>query len=112
MIPLHKRARIKALLRTGADRETVASAYGVSLRTVARIALEPEYAEDEATERRRRGIGRPPLTRPFRPVVESLLDAHPPMTTASVLQLIRMIGYTGRKTAAYELVRSVRNRQR
>jgi len=112
MIPLRTRARIKALLNSGAPRDSVAAAHGVSMRTVARIAAEPEYAEDEESERRRRGIGRPALTQPYRPVVESLLEARPPMKTASVLQLMQMLGYTGHKTAAYELVRAVRGKRR
>lgn len=109
MIPVSERRRIQALLRGGRSKASVARETGVSLRSVKRIAKEPELDHtDDARERRRRGIGRPSLARAFRELVLGLLREDPDLKSAEILRRARDAGYEGGKSALYALVASLR----
>ena len=109
MIPVSYRLRIQALLRKGFSKASVARKTGVSLRSVKRIAKEPELGlTDDAAEHRRRGIGRPSIVQAFRPLVIDLLREHPEMKSAAILRRARSLGYPGGKSALYTLISSLR----
>jgi transposase len=104
-----KRHEIQVLLKAGLPQAEVARLAGVSLRTVQRIQIEPVIASvDDEAERERRPIGRPSKAEPFRKFVLELLSEDPELMSLEILRRARLSGYTGGKTALYELVASVR----
>jgi transposase len=104
-----KRHEIQVLLKAGLPQAEVARLAGVSLRTVRRIQAEPTVAEvDDEAERERRQIGRPSKAEPFRKLVMELLGEEPELMSLEILRRARLAGYTGGKTALYELVATVR----
>src|SRR5881396_2218352 len=66
-------------------------------------------APKEAGVGRARSPGRPSVVAPFRLLLGMLLQADPRMKSAEVLQRMRQAGYTGGKSALYEMVRSLRS---
>jgi hypothetical protein len=56
----------------------------------------------------RKAIGRPSKAEPFRQFVSGHLAADRHLTTSELLRLARSAGYQGRKSAFYDLVRSLR----
>ena len=83
---------------------------GVSLRSVKRIAKEPEMDQtNDAAERRRRGIGRPSIVRGFMELVVGLLRENPEMKSAGILRRARAGGYRSGKSAMYALIASLRS---
>ena len=106
-----KRYEIQVLLRAGHAQAEVARLAGVSERTVRAVQQEAEVTSvDDALERHRRAIGRPSKAEPFRELVARLLADEPEMMSLEVLRRARLAGYTGGKTALYELVAAVRPR--
>jgi len=104
-----KRHEIQVLLKAGLPQAEVARLAGVSLRTVQRIQNEPAIASvDDEAEREQRQIGRPSKAEPFRKLVLALLGEDPELMSLEILRRARLSGYTGGKTALYELVASVR----
>jgi transposase len=104
-----KRHEIQVLLRAGLQQAEVARIAGVSLWTVQRVEDEPGVVEvDDDAERQRRRIGRPSKAEPFRKHVLELLAEDPDLMSLEILRRARLAGYTGGKTALYELVAAVR----
>lgn len=109
MYELLTRHAVQVLLGAGHSQEDVASRCNVSVRTVRRIAEEEVVTDvDDAAERRRRRVGRPSKTEPYRPVIVEILAADPGLMSLEVLRRCREKGYTGRKSALYELVSQLR----
>jgi transposase len=76
---------------------------------VQRIQDEPAIASvDDEGERERRRIGRPSKAEPFRNFVVELLGEDPELMSLELLRRARLRGYTGGKTAFYDLVAAVR----
>jgi hypothetical protein len=108
MLGVHKRREVKSLLREHKP-VVVARRAGVSLSSVKRIAKEPDvFHLDDAAERRRRRIGRPSKVRGIRDAVVELLDRSPDIRSIDILRRVRLMGYTGGKTALYSLVATLR----
>ena len=104
-----KRHQIQVLRAAGHGPKEVSELAGVSERTVRRVAAEtPVERFDDATERKRRGIGRPSKVASFRKWVEELLEREPGLPTLEVLRRAREDGYTGAKSAFYSMVSAVR----
>jgi len=104
-----KRHEIQVLLKAGLPQAEVAQIAGVSLRSVQRIQCEPAVAGvDDMAERGRRRIGRPSKAEPFRKRVEELLAEEPELMSLEILRRLRLEGYSGGKTALYDLVAAVR----
>ncbi len=103
------RVRIWTLRQAGHTLEEIAETVGVGKRSVQRILREPPITSPEAaaTPQSRR-IGRPSQVDALRSQVEQILQAEPLLPTVEVLRRVRGLGYTGGKSAVYELVRSVR----
>jgi len=81
----------------------------VSARSVRRILQEPKPdLAALAGEIISVGPGRPSAAAPFRHLVASLLEAEPDLSTVEVLRRVREQGYTGGKSAFYDLVKSIR----
>ena len=110
MVKVEIRLRIQELLKSGHPQAHAAALVNVSLRTVKRIAREDICSTDDETERRRRGIGRPSVTRPFRGLIIELLASDPGMRTSEILRRLERKGYRGRKSATYKIVASLRSR--
>lgn len=109
MIPMLKRHEIQVLLKAGHSQIETAELAQVALSTVKRVLLETGVQDiDTRQERRRRGIGRPSKAEPFRQFVSELLKEEPALMSLEVLRRAREKGYTGGKSAFYELVAAVR----
>ena len=81
----------------------------VSTRSVRRILKEPKPdLAALAGEAINVGPGRPSEIEPFRHPVASLLEVEPGLSTVEVLRRFREQGYTGGKSAFYDLVKSIR----
>ena len=104
-----KRHEIQMLRRAGHAQIEVAKLAGVSLGSVRRVEREPEVTHvDRGPERGRRAIGRPAKAEPFRPWVVDVLTRDPDLLSVEIFRRAMLAGYTGRKTALYELVRALR----
>jgi transposase len=109
MYGMMKRHEIQVLLKAGLPQTEVARIAGVSERTVREIQTEETVTEvDDGAERRRRRIGRPSKAEPFRKLVLELLGEDPELMSLEILRRARLQGYTGGKTALYDLAAAVR----
>lgn len=110
MIDPLKRHDVCVLVSGGLTVKAVAEHTGVSVRSVWRIVGEEEGGPmgqgDE--EKGLRKVGRPSSVEAFRGKVEALLVEKPRLKTIGVLHEMRLAGYTGGKSALYELVARVR----
>jgi transposase len=112
VIPMLKRHEIQVLLKAGHNQTETAELAHVALSTVKRVHLEPDVQDvDTREERRRRGIGRPRKADPFRLFVQDLLKAEPTLMSLELLRRAREKGYTGGKSAFYEMVARERPRE-
>jgi len=103
------RVRIWTLRQAGHTLEEIAASVGVGKSSVQRILKEPPITSPEsAPTPASRRIGRPSQVEAFEGDVERILETEPLLPTVGVLSRLRSLGYTGGKSAVYELVRSVR----
>ncbi|MBU0719094.1 MAG: IS21 family transposase [Planctomycetes bacterium] len=106
------RVRIWTLRQAGHTLEEIAASVGVGKSSVQRILKEPPITSPESVPTpRSRGIGRPSRVGGLRVDVERVLEAEPALPTVEILSRMRSLGYTGGKSAVYELVRSLRPRK-
>jgi len=104
-----KRHAIQVLRRAGHTLDEIATFVGVSKRSVQRVVVEPAVAHDDTDiERARRQVGRPSKAVPFRDRIAEWLSAEPGLLSVEILRRARLAGYSGAKSALYELVREVR----
>src|SRR5712691_10906141 len=109
MIDMLKRHEIQVLRRAGHAQVEVAKLAGVSLGSVRRVAREPDVTQiDNTQERERRDVGRPAKAEPFRRLVVELLTREPELLSVEILRRAKLAGYTGGKTALYDLVSVLR----
>jgi transposase len=109
MLPLLKRHEVQVLRNAGHSQSEVARLTGVSLREIRRIDAEDKIAHvDDRAERARRGIGRPSKAEAYRPFVIEQLAEDPERMSLEILRRARIAGFTGGKSAMYELIASVR----
>lgn len=86
---------------------------GISERTIRRIGREPEAdSVDDGPDRQRRRVGAPSKVEPFRGVVVAALAEAPELRSVEILNRMRRRGYSGQKSAAYELIAALRSRAR
>ncbi len=103
------RVRIRALRDAGHTLEEIAELVGVAKRSVQTILKEPPITGPESVPTpRSQGIGRPSTAKPYQDQVEQILKEEPSLPTVEVLSRLRVLGYTGGKSAVYELVKSIR----
>ncbi|MBI4484991.1 MAG: IS21 family transposase [Acidobacteria bacterium] len=109
MIDMLTRHAIQVLRHAGHDQADVGGLVGVGVRTVRRVESEPAITHiDDAQERERRAIGRPAKAEPFRSVVAEILAGEPDLLSVEILRRAKLKGYTGGKTALYNLISVVR----
>jgi transposase len=109
MVPVMKRFEIQILRKAGHPQVEVAQLTGVSLDTVRRVEREASITHiDDAIARELRRIGRPSKVEPYRDFLRQLLETEPDLMSLELLRRARLKGYTGGKTALYELIASLR----
>ena len=109
MIPMLTRHAIQVLRNAGHTQKEIAELTGVSEREVRRIESEPPVTETVDTgHAKKRGVGRPSKVVGFEQRVRDLLEDEPAIRTVEILRRLRADGYTGGKSAVYELVHALR----
>lgn len=103
------RHEVQVLLEAGHSCAKVAEMTGLSRATIYRIRSEKavDHTDDRA-ERQTRRIGRRSKAEPYRVQIEQWIKEDPQMLSVEVLRLARAAGYSGAKTAIYELAASLR----
>jgi len=87
------RHAVHALLEAGESPGRIARQYGVSLRTIQRIAKEPPVgSSDDAAARRARGVGRPAIAERVRERLRALMKEDPEAPPLEFLRLLREEG--------------------
>lgn len=100
-----KRHEIQVRRRAGQSHVQIARDAGVSTRTSKRVTKEAEVGAKDADRRR---PGRPSKVAGHRAFVVDLLSKEPELPTLEVLHRARLAGYSGGKSALYDLVRELR----
>lgn len=109
MIDMVRRHEIQVLRRAGHSLVETAKLVGVSQSSVQRVEAEAAVSSfDTGAEREKRRIGRPSKAEPFRSFLVSELMAQPDVLAVELLRRARNKGYTGGKSALYELVKELR----
>lgn len=109
MIDMVRRHEIQVLRRAGHSLVETAKLVGVSQSSVQRVEAEAAVSSfDTGAEREKRRIGRPSKAEPFRSFLVSELMAQPDVLAIELLRRARNKGYTGGKSALYELVKELR----
>jgi transposase len=104
-----KRHEIQVLRRAGHTLVEVAKLAGVSKRSVQRVDAEPAVtAFDTPAERARRRVGRPSKVETFRSYLVGELAKEPDVLAVELLRRVRLRGYTGGKSAVYEVIKALR----
>jgi len=104
-----RRHEIQVLRRAGHSLVETAKLVGVSQRTVQRVEAEGAVTSfDTEVERDERGIGRPSKAEPLRSFLVSELIAQPDVLAVELLRRAKLNGYTGGKSALYELIKELR----
>lgn len=105
MFDLLKRHEIQVLRRAGIEQAKVAKLAGVSERSVRRVEHEPAVTSIVAPERR---VGRPPKAERYRAYLVEELAKDPAVMSLELLRRARGKGYSGGKTALYDLIKELR----
>ena len=106
MLRMIDRHAVHALLQAGQSTKDVAVQFGVSRRTIQRILKEPPVEDaDDASARRRRGVGRPPLPEPVRLQLRDLLAADPEAPPLEHLRQLRERGVRLGESTFYRVYR-------
>jgi len=104
-----KRHEIQVLRRAGHTLAEVAKLAGVSQSSVQRVEDEAAVsALDSSAERRQRRIGRPSKVEALRSFVAAELSKQPDLLSVELLRRARLRGYSGGKSALYELIAGLR----
>jgi transposase len=114
MYTLLERFMVQKLRQEGVPQKQVRELTGISERTSSRIEKEPEVSNgDEESFRKSRHLGRPSAVEQYEAEIrEWFAEARNPedgrLKSQEVLARLRAKGYTGGKSAVYELVRRLR----
>jgi transposase len=110
--PMITRHNVQILRQAGHIQEEVAEFTRTGLRTVQRIDYEPPVGDlDDKAEMKRRRIGRPSKTEAFRKSIEDMLRSDPDLMSLELLRRARELGYSGEKSAFFELVKTIRPKE-
>lgn len=105
------RHAVQALLRAGRPTREIAEQFGISQRTVQRIAHEPPVAEGEdRVARRARGVGRPAVPNAVGTRLVELIKEDPEAPPLEYLRLLREEGARLGESTYYRLYRSERKK--
>jgi hypothetical protein len=109
MFPPLKRHAIQVLVAAGRMQHVeIARFVGVDERTVRRIAKEAPVTEIDFVSPSSSRIGRPSKTEPYRQFVADVFAAEPALLSVEILRRARLEGYSGGKSALYEIIASLR----
>jgi transposase len=90
MLRMLDRHAVHALLEAGQSTNDIVHQFGVSRRTIQRIAEEPRVEDaSDAEARRRRGVGRPAVPEPVRLQLRDALAADPEAPPLEYLRQLR-----------------------
>lgn len=111
VVPMLKRHQVQVLIEARHSQSEVSEFSGLSVRTVRRISQEQAVDHvDDGKERERRRIGRPSIAEPFRAFVKELVEKEPDLLSVEILRRAKLQGYSGGKSAMYELTQELRPR--
>lgn len=100
------RHAVHALLEAGKPTREIAKQFGVSQRTIQRIAEEgPVEAADDAEARRQRGVGRPGVPEQVRERLRAFVAEDPEAPPLEYLRLLRQEGVELGESTFYRLLR-------
>ena len=109
MINMLKRHEIQVLRRAGHTLAEVAKLAGVSQSSVQRVEAKPAVsALDTAAQHTPRRIGCPSKVEALRSFVVAELAKQPELLSVELLRRARLHGYSGGKSALYELIAGLR----
>jgi len=104
-----KRHAVQVLKSAGMPIDEIARITQASRRSVQRIGKEiPVEVAPVVRPSAKRSVGRPSTAAPFASVVTEIFQSTPELPSVEVLRLVRQKGYTGGKSALYELVAQLR----
>lgn len=102
------RHAVKEFLKSGSSTREAAAHFRVSQRTIQRIRREPDVTSaDDGEERRRRGIGRPPVPARLRDRVAELIAEDPEAPPLEVLRVVREEGARLGESTFYRIYAAV-----
>lgn len=105
------RHAVQALLKAGQPTRKIAEQFGISQRTVQRIAHEPPVEEgDDGVARRGRGVGRPPVPEGVKVRLVQLIEEDPKAPPLEYLRLLREEGIELGESTFYRLYRVERKK--
>jgi len=97
---------VHALLKAGRPTNEIAQQFGVTQRTIQRIAKEPPIEEiDDAEARRRRAVGRPAVPQAVRTRLRDLIAADPEAPPLEFLRQLREDGTELGESTFYRVFR-------
>jgi transposase len=103
------RHAVKEFLKSGRSTREAAAHFRVSQRTIQRIRREPEVTSaDDREERRRRGVGRPPVPARIRERMGEFIAEDPEAPPLEVLRLLREEGARLGESTFYRLYAEVK----
>ena len=108
---------VQKLRKAGSPPKQVRKLTGISERSIRRIEQEPEVTNaDEEQFRKSRNLGRPSAVEQYEALIRQWLEEprqpeDGPIKSQEVLARLREQGYSGGKSAVYELVRRIRPSQ-
>jgi transposase len=106
MLRMIDRHAVHALLRAGRPTREIAQQFGVSQRTIQRIAKEPAIEEaSDAAARRQRRVGRPAVPERARARLRDLLAADPQAAPLELLRQLREEGIDLGESTFYRVFR-------
>lgn len=105
MFDVLKRHEIQVLRRAGIEQAKVAELAGVSERSVRRVEQQPQVTSVEEPARR---VGRPAKAEQFRSFLVAELAKDPHVMSLELLRRAKLDGYSGGKSALYELIKELR----
>lgn len=111
MLRMVDRHAVHALLEAGRKQKEIAKQLGISERSVRRIAKEPPVQEgDDGAERRRRGIGRPPVPKGVKRRLVDLIREDPEAPPLEYLRQLREEGVQLGESTFYRVFRLEKER--
>lgn len=106
MVSMLDRHAVHALLEAGESTKAIAKQFGVSRRTIQRIATEAPVADgDDAAARRHRGVGRPPVPEAIKRRLVALIAQDPEAPPLEFLRQLREEGVKLAESTFYRVLR-------
>jgi transposase len=106
MLRMIDRHAVHALLKAGRPTKEIAQQFGVTPRTIQRIAKEPPIEEaDDAEARRRRAVGRPAIPQEVRTRLRALIAEDPEAPPLEFLRQLREDGTELGESTFYRVFR-------